>query len=138
MPLYVWPIVAAYVVGPLVFGGLIGRATLQGHKWAAWFTGPNPAPRAWDYVFGLRPRGWIRLRLKSGIWIGGAYAERVDGKKSYAAGYPEPQDLFLVVVAELDPNSGRFMRDEKGGVRLRESSILIRWEEVEYLEFIGV
>ncbi|MDQ3981580.1 MAG: DUF6338 family protein, partial [Actinomycetota bacterium] len=98
--------------------------------------GLDPAPRAWDYLFGYRPDGWIRLRLKSGIWIGGAYAVTADGRRSYAAGYPEPQDLFLVQTAEVDPGTGQFLFHEDGSIKLRESSVLIRWHEVEYLEFI--
>ena len=59
-----------------------------------------------------------------------------DGWRSYAAGYPEKQDLFLVEAAEVDPETGEFEFDESGEPALRGSGILIRWEEVEYLEFI--
>jgi Family of unknown function (DUF6338) len=89
-------------------------------------------PRAWDAFFARRPDGWLRLRLKSGTWIGGAYTGG-----SYAAGYPHaPQDLYLAAVAEVDPESGQFEFDETGRVLLRESGVLIRWEEIEYLEFV--
>ncbi len=44
--------------------------------------------------------------------------------------------MFLVEAAEVDPNSGEFHYDPNGAPVLRGSSILIRWEEVEYLEFI--
>jgi hypothetical protein len=98
-------------------------------------TGPDPAPRAWDYLFQYENDGWIRLRLKSGIWIGGAYAD-AGGRRSYAAGYPEPQDLFLAAVAEVDPETGEFTRDQKGAVTVFDSGLLVRWDEVEYLEFI--
>jgi uncharacterized protein DUF6338 len=66
-----------------------------------------------------------------GSWIGGAFAQG-----SYAAVYPEPSDLYLERAAEVDPSSGAFVFDEDDCVVLRDSSILIRWEEVEYLEFI--
>lgn len=132
----VWPLCLGYVILPLAVGTVIGRGTLSGARWAEIFTGLDPAPRAWDYLFGYRPDGWIRLRLKSGIWIGGAYAVTSDGRRSYAAGYPEPQDLLLVQTAEVDPASGRFLFDDDGSIKLRESSVLIRWDEVEYLEFI--
>lgn len=79
----------------------------------------------------------MRLRLKSGAWIGGAYAQPEGGPKSYAAGYPEPQDLFLAETVETDPETGEFMLEADGRTpRLRGGSILIRWDEVEYLEFI--
>ncbi len=70
--------------------------------------GPDPAPRAWDYLFGARPDGWIWLRLKTGTWLAGAYAVKEDGWRSYAAGYPAPQDLFLVEAVEVDPDTGEF------------------------------
>jgi hypothetical protein len=73
----------------------------------------------------------MRLKLKSGSWIGGAFAQG-----SYAAVYPEPPDLYLAWAAEVDPSSGAFLFDEHDRVVLRDSGILIRWEEVEYLEFI--
>ena len=44
-----------------------------------------------------------RIRLKSGRWIGGAYAPG-----SYASGYPELLDLYLVATAEMDQQSGDF------------------------------
>lgn len=131
-----WPLALGYVLIPLIVGTAIGRGTLRGARWAEFFTGLDPAPRAWDYLFGHRPDGWVRLRLKSGVWIGGAYAVTSDGRRSYAAGYPEPQDLFLVQTTEVNPENGRFLFNEDGSIKLRESSLLVRWEEVEYLEFI--
>lgn len=41
-------------------------------------------PTAWDAVFSPHPAGWILMKLKSGDWMGGEYAEG-----SYAAGYRE-------------------------------------------------
>jgi hypothetical protein len=58
-----------------------------------------------------------------------------NGRRSYAAGYPEPQDLFLAAAVALDPVSGEFLLDD-GSVAVGEGGLPIRWEEVEYLEFI--
>jgi hypothetical protein len=135
-PLIVWLVPAAYVASPILLGTFVGRVTRSRRSWASLFTGPNPAPRAWDHLFGARPRGWIRLRLKSGTWLGGAFATRADGTRSYAAGYPEQQDLYLVESVEVDPDTGSFVIDDAGTPVLRGSSILIRWDEVEYLDFI--
>jgi hypothetical protein len=132
----VWVASLVYVACPIAFGSLVGVGTLRRWPWAAYVTGLEPAPRAWDYLFGLKPDGWIRLRLKSGTWLGGAYAVKEDGWASYASGYPETQDLFLVEAAELDAETGEFLFDEDGDPLLRGSGILIRWDEVEYLEFI--
>jgi hypothetical protein len=133
---------AWFAVLPLLFVGIpLAAGTLQGlglrRGWtlARLLTGPNFAPRAWDYVFWNNQDGWIRCRLKSGTWLGGAFAD-AEGKHSYAAGYPEPQDLFLVRSVHMNPDTGAFELDSLGRPRLGEGGILVRWEEVEYLEFI--
>jgi hypothetical protein len=100
-------------------------------RWLQRLTRTRP-PRAWDYFFAKRPDGWIRIKLRDGPWIGGIYAEG-----SYASGYPhEPQDILLATVARVDPESGEFVRDRDGNVPTRDSGILIRWDEISYLEFI--
>lgn len=114
----------------------MGRATLGKRLWAKLFTGRSPAPRAWDHVFGSRPDGWIRLKLKSGVWLGGAYSSPGDGLDSYAAGYPDEQDLFLAEAYSVDPGTGEFELDTDGDVVPTGSGILVRWAEVEYLDYI--
>ncbi|HYP24288.1 MAG TPA: DUF6338 family protein, partial [Actinomycetota bacterium] len=134
LPWGLWPLALAYVAVPLATGTLIGRGTLEGQAWAAAFTGPNPAPRAWDHFFSSRPDGWVRLRLKRGVWIGGIYGPPDVGLPSYASGYPEAQDLFLAETVEVDPETGAFIL-AAGEPILRGVSLLIRWDEVEMLEF---
>lgn len=136
VPLLLWLAPLAWVTVPVAAGTLVGWGTRKGLAWARAITGPNPAPRAWDHLFGSAPDGWIRLRLKSGTWLGGAYAKMPDGSRSYAAGYPEDQDLYLVEAIEVDPESGDFLLDQEGEPSLRGSGILVRWDEVEYLDFI--
>jgi hypothetical protein len=135
-PLRLWPLAIAYVLGPLMCGTAVGRATMRQRPWPRVLTGPNPAPRAWDFLFASAPDGWIRMRLKSGVWLAGAFALGLDGGRSYAAGYPEEQDLYLVQTYEVDPDSGEFLSDDEGGVVELDRGILVRWSEVEYLEFI--
>ncbi|MDQ4025091.1 MAG: DUF6338 family protein [Actinomycetota bacterium] len=130
LPLYLWALVGAYVAAPLVAGALVGRGTAAGRSWALRLTGPRPAPRSWDYFFAGEPEGWMRLRLKSGIWIGGVF----EGSGSYAAGYPEAQDLLLSEMVEVDPATGEFIL-EAGAPILKGTRLLIRWEEIEFLEF---
>ena len=132
---WLWLGVVTYVASPVIGGTVVGDATRRKKRWATWFTGPDPAPRAWDHLFGQRVDGWVRLRMKSGIWLGGAYAD-ANGRRSYAAGYPEPQDLFLAAAVEVDPETGAFTHDMNGDVALLEGGLLVRWEEVEHLEFI--
>jgi hypothetical protein len=37
---------------------------------------------------------------------------------------------------DLDPETGEFVVDDDGNVALLDGGILVRWEEVEHLEFI--
>lgn len=134
LPLSLWALVAGYAAVPFSLRTVVGRATRGGRGWTRVFTGPNPAPRAWDHFFSNRPDGWIRLRLKSGIWLAGAFARANEGIDSYAAGYPEPQDLFLAEAVEVDAESGAFVLQD-GQPVFRGNSLLIRWDEVEFLEF---
>lgn len=135
LPLWLTAIPLAYVGVPLVAGTILGLGLRRNWRIARLLAGPDPAPRAWDYVFQYNVDGWIRCRLKSGTWLGGAYAD-ANGKRSYAAGYPEPQDLYLAASVELDPETGAFILDGDGQPRTGSGGLLLRWEEVEYLEFI--
>jgi hypothetical protein len=133
--LALWLVPVAYVALPALAGTAVGVATRRGAPWAQWFTGPDPAPRAWDYLFQYEADGWVRLRMKSGTWVGGAYAF-ANGRRSYTAGYPDPQDLYLAAAVRVDPDTGEFMIGDGGLVEVLPGGLLVRWEEVEYLEFI--
>lgn len=134
LPLWIWAFVLAYVVVPVVGGTVVGFGTRDRRNWAKLISGPDPAPRAWDHLFQGKRDGWVRLKLKSGTWVGGAYATSdADGLQSYTAGYPEDQDLFLSSTRPVDPETGEFLPDEPVAPL---SGLLVRWEEVEYLEFV--
>lgn len=133
---WLWSVVVAYIALPFGVGSLIGWASRTGRGWAKIFTGPDAAPRACDHLFQGQRDGWVRLKLKSGTWIGGGYATSEAGMKSYSAGYPELQDLYLATTAEVDPETGAFLFDDDGQVRLQDGGLLVRWEEIEYLQFI--
>jgi hypothetical protein len=136
-PLGLWLGVLVYVALPAAVGTLVGRATRNGAWWAQVFTGPDPAPRAWDKLFGSRPDGWIRTRLKSGTWLADAFGENEDGVRSYAAGCPEDPDLFLVDAVELEGETGEFLLDDEG-MPVSKGSLLVRRAEVEYFDFFEV
>jgi hypothetical protein len=127
----------AYVGLPLVGGTTVGRAVRGGRRWTDLLVGVAPAPRGWDYLFANRELdGWIRLRTKSGVWIGGAWAfDDESGRQSYAAGYPDEQDQYLAVTVLVDAETGEFVTDQRGIPQATGGSLLIRWSEVEYLEF---
>lgn len=130
-----WLAPLAYVLIPSGAGVLVGSAVRRGDRKLSWIAGRSPAPRSWDHLFGGQPDGWVRMRLKSGGWIGGVWAQ-VGDRRSYAAGYPEDQDLFLAATASVDPDSGEFLTDDGGNVEVLPGALLVRWSEVEFLEFI--
>ncbi|MFG2075402.1 DUF6338 family protein [Nonomuraea maritima] len=83
-------------------------------------------PTSWDYAFRNRRRAaFVRIRLKSGSWVGGWY-----NNDSYAAEYPHPPDLFLTKAYEMNPD-GSF------GPPVRHSGgLYVRMEDAELLEFV--
>jgi hypothetical protein len=130
----IWIVALVYVGVPSLVGIGVGRAARQDQKWVRWMAGPHPAPRAWDHLFASEPTGWVRIKLRSGTWVGGLFAT-VETGRSYAAGFPHDRDLLLSTIAEVDPATGEF-RLEDGKSITRGSSLLVSWAEVEYLEFI--
>lgn len=132
---WTWLLPIAYVAVPIVAGYVVGNGVRGDKAWTKYVVGLDPAPRSWDYLFQHHVDGWIRLRMKSGVWLGGAFAN-ANGRRSYAAGYPEPQDLYLAAAVAVDPDTGDFSLSEGGEVELLPGGLLVRWEEVEYLEFI--
>ena len=135
---WVWAYLSVYVLVPIVLGLLTGLSVRQTYssahrryRWARLLIGKSPAPRAWDFLFGQNViAGWVRFRTKSGLYMGGYY-----GEDSYVSRYPEPQDIYIGHAVEIDPDSGNIVRDSEGVPRLLPSGLLIRWDEVEYLEF---
>ena len=138
LPWWVWFLPVAFIVLPVAVGRIVGRASWSNEQWVKIITGPSPAPRAWDGLFATANlTGWIRLRLKNDTWACGLWGESVTtGLKSYAAGYPESQDLLISELAEID-DGGEFLTDDRDGTPvLTGRSLLIRWDEVTYAEFI--
>jgi hypothetical protein len=43
---------------------------------------------------------------------------------------------LIAEAAEVDPETGEFVFDEAGRPLLTGSALLVRWDEVEYLEFL--
>jgi hypothetical protein len=127
-----------YVLVPAVAGTLIGFGQLRSSRvwrWATLLSTAAPEPRAWDHVWRHTRSAVIRLKLKSGGWLAGAYGT-VDGRRAYASAYPESGDLFLSVGFQIDPTTGEFARDTAGSPILSGGGLLIRWDEVEYLEVV--
>lgn len=131
--LWLWGLAVLYVGVPLGLGSFVGRGARLRRRWSVWLTGPDPAPRAWDYLFQGERDGWVRVRLKSGSWIAGAYATSTDGLRSSASGYPEPPDLFLSRAIAVDPATGSLDLDPAGQVVMGAGGLLLSWEEASTL-----
>jgi hypothetical protein len=135
-----WLLVGVLALGYLALPTGVGTLVALGRQrnWpGVRLFGGTPEPRAWDYLWRLGVPGVVRLKLKSGTWLAGVYGTTATGRRSYAAGYPEPGDLYLSLQLRVDPATGEFARDDEdrplpvpGG-----SGLLIRWSEIEYLEF---
>jgi hypothetical protein len=133
-PWWVVAIPLVYLGVPTILGSVTGRGVRSRHRFAQGFgrfmAGRDPAPRAWDHLFAARPAGIVRASLKAGdAWIGGLF-----GEASYAAGYPEPQDLYLET-AYVMREDGSFDRDAAGEPVPLGSGLLVRWDELEFVEF---
>jgi hypothetical protein len=135
-----WLLVAAvalaYMAVPTAAGTLVGLGRQRNWRGVR-LLGDTPEPRAWDYLWRLGVPGVVRMKLKSGTWLAGVYGTTVSGRRSYAAGYPESGDLYLSLQLRVDAVTGEFARDDDdrplpvpGG-----SGLLVRWSEIEYLEF---
>lgn len=126
-----------YVLVPTLVGSLVGHGANRRWRWVTWLIGKAPEPRAWDFLWRRNDRGIVRVRLKSGNWLAGMYGAASSGMSSYASGHGEDGDLFLAEALTVDPDTGAFDLDEDDRpVRLEGSpGLLLRWEEVEYLEF---
>ena len=127
--LWAWILVSPYVFVPVAMGLLVGWAirNVTRTKWYWWIEFLiGRIPRAWDFLFGRHPlSGWVHLRMKSGESLVGFY-----GQGSYVASYPETQDIYFSHTHTFNADSGKY---EKTG---ESRGLLVRWDEVEYLEFI--
>lgn len=137
LPIWAWIAVLAYAAAPLAAGTLVGSGVRGRRRWVRWLAGASPAPRAWDHLFARRAlTGWVILKLKDGTWLAGAFAGSESGTlTSYAAGYPDAADLYLAEAVEVSA-SGKLVVGATGLPRLRGVGLLVRWDEVSYLEFV--
>ena len=134
--MYVAPV--AYILIPLVLGWLYGYSIENNWSVTRSLAGKKRFPTAWDYAFSTSHRGWIRCQLQSGEWVRGMYSSTESpGHTSYATGYPEPHELYLFPIVEMDQENGSFCATEKGEPLLGLGGLLIRWEEIAMLNFIA-
>lgn len=93
----------------------------------------SPEPRAWDRLFSKHRTGYITLKLKdSGEWKAGLWYA-----PSYASAYGEDQDLYIAEQIAVD-EAGSVQSDDDGRPVYLGTGLLIRWSEVDYVEFVDM
>lgn len=132
--LRLWIILLLYVFVPLALGLVVGRAMRRGRRWPRWIVGIDPAPTAWDWLWSGEVYGeaYVRVKLKAGGWAAGFWGAQAQG---FAASYPAPQDIFLPMQLQTDQRTGEIIVDEDGRPKRQQWGLLIRWDEVDLLEF---
>ncbi|GIG40738.1 DUF6338 family protein [Cellulomonas phragmiteti] len=136
-PLLLEGIALAYVLIPAGAGALVGWGRRCGWRWASAVVGEAPEPRAWDYLWRHGRQGLVRAKTVSGAWLGGMYGTLDDGTRSYAAGYPEEQDLYLAQQLQVDPLTGEWKTDSAGRpLSAGPTGLLLRWDQIEFIEFL--
>ena len=108
---------------PLLLRALLNRRFLRGRI-------VHPVPSSWDHFFGSlqqRQSCFVLIHLKNGNLIGGLYAG-----DSFASSYPEPQNLYLSEVWNVD-GRGRFVSKIEG-----TRGVLVSEKMISYIEFYDV
>lgn len=137
-----WPLLAGYLIVPFAAGRITGHAVQSGRRWPRVMVGSAPAPRAWDHVFLAGRSAYVRIRLKDATagtdgWVLGIFSPHPE-LGAYASGPPNDPDLYLSDTAVAVPGTGEFMRDANGTPFLKGSGLLIRYDEILYVEVTWV
>jgi hypothetical protein len=85
----------------------------------------QPEAKPWDRIFDDITEKWVRIRLKSGVWVGGVLA-----RGSSTSTHPLPEQIYIREAWMLD-SMGAFI--EKTA---RTGGLLVNGAEIEYIEFI--
>ena len=131
---WLWIFSVLYVAIPAALGNLVGHGAVRGWKWGIWLTGSGAEPRAWERIWRRQPNAIVRIKLKSGAWIGGLYGANAQRVMSYAGGFPEDGDIYLTRQLAVDPDSGAIERQEDKTPILVERGLWIRCSEVDYMD----
>jgi hypothetical protein len=85
----------------------------------------EPTPTAWDALFHDRGSCFIRVRLKSGLWVGGWL-----GSRSAVSAYPQKGDLYLQAQYRVG-SDGRFLGKVPG-----TAGVYVQASDIEVLEVL--
>lgn len=142
-----WAAVAAYIAIPYLVGAwvedsrewkpssrrVIGLPKNALKRVLAFVSGTDPEPRAWDRLFSKNRTGYVTLRLKdSDEWKAGLWY-----RPAYASAYGEDQELYIAEQIAVSAD-GAVSYDDNGDPIYFGAGLLIRWSEVEYIEFVDL
>jgi hypothetical protein len=85
----------------------------------------QPEFSPWDHVFAENTEQWVRVRLKSGAYVGGLLK-----KGSATSAYPCPEQLYILHEWKLDSKTGEFKE------RIGNAGLLVNGSEIEFIELI--
>lgn len=142
-----WVAIAAYVTVPYLVGvwmedsrewtpssrRVLGWPKNTLKRLLAFISGTDPEPRAWDRLFSKNRTGYVTLKLKdsqewkAGIWY----------RPAYASAYGEDQELYIAEQIAVSAE-GAVSSDADGHPIYLGVGLLIRWSEVEYIEFVDL
>jgi Family of unknown function (DUF6338) len=144
VPGWVFLLPAAYILVPLGLDLILGLAAASRRSrrgvlstMTTFVVGDQRPPRAWDHVFYAPGSALlVRIRLRgredteSAAWLGGFF-----GRASHVSGYGEtPMDIYLERAYAMNQRDGSFAGGEDGSLVDLESGLLLRWDEIQFLE----
>ena len=110
-------VIVAPIIGAVIF------QMLSKKKWYSRFL-ITPTKSSWDSFFSNRESYFVIITLKNGRKIGGKY-----GLKSYSSTYPNPKEIYIEEVWELNEKNGFIKKVEQ------TEGILITENEISTIEF---
>lgn len=128
------------VLLPAILGWIAAGYVKKGLPGASVLASRNRRPRGWDHVFnGQRWSGKIRIKTTDGTWFIGLWSAQSSKNSmpgSFAAGYPNDQDLYFVDTFQVDPTNGMPVVADNGTWARNGTAMLIQWSNVAFAEFM--
>lgn len=130
--LWVWePIIGGFVIlfiAPITLALIVAflRRNRMTNNLLRLVTTIDPTPRAWDYAFKSGGPFFVRLKLKDGERVGGLFSAQ-----SFAALYPEAQDVFLEEAWRLSVD-GSFVESIPG------AGLFVPHQNIDLVELLPV
>ena len=118
------------LVAPFALGVVVAQVKRRGSSARSlrFLTSLHPAPTAWDFaVETMQTPLFIRVRLKSGRYVGGLFAGN-----SFASSYPEPISVFIEQAWWMSED-GEFIEPVVG-----TAGAFVAPEEVEAVEWLEI